>query len=191
MRKIVSKDQKDKSRRKNQLVIGLILIFLMLFSTIGFAFNSNIHSGNEETIRHNGVEFIRDINTGYWEFNIENTQFLTRYNTKEVEDIQFISDRTLHGYANEPLYFVGDSIAFSEFDINLRDRFVLRIEDACLEDCQDLPRKSCSEDNIIIIEEPIDGKERIYQEDNCTYIIANAQNQLRYADAYLFSLLGL
>jgi len=198
MRKILGQAERNKKNKRNQLFMGLILIFLMVFSTLGFAFGNSISGiSNTEEIEHKGVEFIRDSNTGFWSFNIQDINFLTTYNPTEVDDIFFSNYQTIQGYTGKPLYFVGDSTAFSEFDRNLRGRFVVRINNACLSDeCEgDFPVKDCSRDNIIIIREPVEGEfinqEEIYEDENCVYIIANTHNQIRYADAYLFELLGI
>jgi len=194
MKALISQEVKDKKVKRNHLIMGLILILLMVFSTLGFAFGNRINSNSVEEIEYNGIKFVRNLNTGYWSFNIQGFDFITSYNPTETQDINFLNYQTINNYANKPLYFVGESGEhFSELDRNLRDRFVLRINAACLDDeCEgDFPVKDCSQDNIIIVKEAVDGEEKIYQEENCIYIIASYQNQVRYADAYLFDLLGI
>ena len=60
------------------------------------------------------------------------------------------------------------------------------------EDCdKDLPIKNCSEDNVIVIKEPEKENENIHQEEKCVYITASFENQTKYADAFLFKILGI
>ena len=216
MRKIISKQEKGRKTKRNQLIIGGMLILLMVFSTLGYALGGR--GGDDETntkITYNGIEFIKD-NSGYWYFNVQEQQFITRNNPEEISDINFLSYLNLNDYSNKPLYFVGDiGDGSSEISRNLAERFVLRIQQACLdeEDCEgNFPIKNCSIDNIIIFkeilnneienDEPEENKtknnktkekrmETMYQEENCVFIYAQYENQTKYADKFLFSLLGI
>jgi len=194
MKALISQEEKDKKLKRNHLIMGLILILLMVFSTLGFAFGNRINSNSVEEVEYKGIKFVRNPSSGYWSFNIQGVDFITRYNPTETQDINFLNYQTINNYVNKPLYFVGESGEhFSELDRNLRDRFVLRTSGACLDDeCEgNFPVKDCSQDNIIVVKEAVDGEEKIYQEENCIYIIASFANQVRYADAYLFDLLGI
>ncbi len=195
MRKILTRNDKDKKVRRNQLIIGLILILVMVFGTVGYAF-SDKENENSEKIEYKGVEFIK-INE-YWNFNLQGYDFITRYNPIEVENIMFLSYSSINNYAGKPLYLVSD---FNEpnYEISRNlNPLVSRINGACLSEnnCTgDLPTKNCSADNIIIIREPKNEtdniKESIYQQDNCIFIISSIENQTRYVDSFLFKILGL
>ena len=191
MRGIIKK--KDNTKR-NQLILGLFLVLLMVFSTLGYALGSGNNSNSNQKINYNGVEFIQD-DSGYWGFIVQNTQFMTRYTPEETKDIVFFNSLSLNDYTNKPLYFEGEiGEPVSEISRNLGERFVLRIQEACLdEDCErDLPIKNCSTDNVISIKQvPENGLESIYQEQNCIFIVADYSNQTLYADKLLFSLLGI
>ena len=90
---------------RNQLIVGIILILLMLFSTVGFAFSFGISGSAVEEIEYNGIEFSRDVNTGYWNFNIDNNDFFTVYNPEEVQDIKFVNHKTNTELCWETLIF--------------------------------------------------------------------------------------
>jgi len=208
MRQIISEEEKNKKIKRNQLVLGVILIFLMVFSTIAFAFSNKSSISNTETIKYKGIKFTRD-SSGYWNFNINGdseTQFLTTFNPEETQDIQFQTNLNFQNYANKPLYFAGEpGEHISEINRNL-GRFALRVNYACLEGekCEnDYPVKECS-NNIIVFKEPINNEntdnkennneneeEKIYQQDNCIFIIASYSNMVRYSDKFLFGLLGI
>ena len=201
MRKIITKTQQNKKTKRNQLIIGLLLIGLMVFSVIGYALSGRGAEEDLEKVEYNGIEFLQD-NSGYWSFKIDGIDFLTKYNPEETEKISFSSDLNIADYSNKPLYFVG---IFQEpiFEINRNlNSLVLRVQEACLskKDCEnDLPIKNCSFDNIIIINElkiDLEGneseeKENIYQEENCVFITASLGNQTKYADKFLFNVLGI
>jgi hypothetical protein len=195
MRKIISRSEKERLVKRNQLIIGGVLIFLMIFSTLGFAFSGRIEE-NKEDVSYKNVDFIKE--GDFWKFETEGFEFITRYNPYDVENISFFNSLTLQDYLNKPLYFVGTpGEPFAEFENNLLRRFVVRTSMACLEDnnCEgDFPIKNCSEDNIIIIEE-VDYNsnytEIIEQREKCVFIRAGLSNQTKYADAYLFDLIGI
>lgn len=191
MRSIINR--KDDSKR-NQLILGIFLIIIMLFSTLGYALLGRTDKTEKNKIEYNGIEFIQD-NSGYWYSTIQGYEFITQYNPKEIEDIQFFGFSDINNYANKPLYFVGDlGEPSSEIIRNLANRFVLRIQEACLDEgCEsDLPIKNCSKDNVIVINEVLENDvENMYQEGGCVFITAGFANQTRYADKFLFDLLGI
>tara|TARA_B100000315_G_C14435529_1_gene522232 strand:- start:119 stop:718 length:600 start_codon:yes stop_codon:yes gene_type:complete len=198
MKRIISNEDRERVNRRNQLIVGIILILLMLFSTVGFAFSFGISGNAVEEIEYNGIEFSRDVNTGYWNFNIDNNDFFTVYNPEEVQDIKFVNHKTMQNYAGKPLYFIGEAgDGFAEL-YRAISNFALRIGGACLdEECEeDYPIKDCGIDNVIIIEEVIDNvedniEEGVTTQNNCVYIRSKPENLVKYADAYLFNLLGI
>jgi hypothetical protein len=194
IQKLLTKEEKKKRNQRNQLIVGIILIGIMILSTLGYALNSDTNSeSSTEIVDYNGVKFTKS--SDYWYFNYQNNEFMTRYSPKEIEDIKFSSFITLQNYANKPLYFVGNSgDSVYEISRNIDSRFVMRSQMACISslNCtEDLPIKNCS-DNVIIIREPsANEKERIYQENNCVFIISKAENQTRFADVFLYKTLGI
>ena len=191
MRKILGK--KDNSKQ-NQLILGIGLILLMLFSVLGYALGGRSNNEDSQKIKYKGIEFIQD-NSGYWKFDVQGNEFITKYNPEEVQDINFNGNSVLTDFQDKPLYFVGNSQeSIIEIARNL-ERFVLRIQNACIDEegCEgDLPIKNCFEDNIIIIKESEEDKdENIYQQGNCIYINTNYTNQTRYADKFIYNLLGI
>ena len=189
MKKLMTQSRREKKDARGQLMIGLLLIGLMLFSTVGFAFSNNIDSGVEK-VESNGADFVRD-SSGYWKFNLQGKDFYSLHNPEETKDIGFLNYLSLENYFNKPLYLVGNSESFSEITRNL-GWVALRFPRACyLEDCEgDFPIKDCSE-NLLIIREPIAENEGIRLEDNCVFITAKKENQSRYVDAFLFKILGI
>jgi len=191
MRKILNK--KDNSKR-NQLILGIGLIIIMIFSTLGYALSGRGNEDKGEKIEYKGIEFIQD-NSEYWKFKAQGYEFLTKYNPEEVQNIEFNGNLFLSNYQDKPLYFVG---VFNEPNAEIArnlERFVLRMQEACVneEDCTgDYPIKDCFKDNIIIITESENNEsEVIYQQNGCVYISASLINQTRYADKFIYTLLGI
>jgi len=191
MRRIITRTQQDKTTKRNHLIMGLLLIGLMVFSVVGYALSGRSEEDNLKKIKYKDIEFIQD-NSGYWNFNIQGQNIVTKYNPTEVEDISFSSYLNIGSYSNNPLYLVG---GFPEPNYEIArnlNGFILRAQEACLseKDCEnDLPIKNCSIDNMIIIEEG--EEENIYQEKNCIFITASLGNQTKYADVFLFEILDV
>ena len=191
MRSLINK--KDKSKQ-NQLILGVFLIIVMLFSILGYALGGRDNEENKK-IEYNNIEFIQD-SSGYWVFEIQGQSFSTKYNPEETNDISFFTYSQINDYSSKPLYLVGK---FQEpnYEISRNlNNLVLRIQNACLseENCLDsLPIKDCSIDNIIVVQEPLDEiyVEEIYQQENCIFITANLENQTKYVDKFLFEILGI
>jgi len=192
MQKIKTKAEIERQSKRNQLIIGILLILLMMFSTLGYALSGKDDSTGTQKIDYKGIEFVKD--SDYWFFNLQGSDFVVRHNPEEIENISFSGLLSLNDYSNQPLYFVGSGDAVFEIRRNL-DRFVLRMQEACLpeQNCTgDLPIKNCSADNMIIVREPLEEElESIYQENNCVYIVSEYSNQSMYADAFLFDILGV
>ncbi len=150
----MSYEDKAKATKRNQLIMGVVLILIMVFSTVGFAFSFGISGNAIEEQEYGGVKFVRDVNSGFWVFNINGVDYYTIYNPDEVSDIKFINNKRAGNYANRPLYFIGDpGDGFGELYRTLNN-FATRVGGACLnEDCEeDYPIKECDVDNIVIIE---------------------------------------
>jgi hypothetical protein len=202
----------EKKKRKNQIIIGLILVGIMILSTAGFAVN-NMTRSKEETFLYKGFEFLR-VPAG-WQLANKPFTLITRFFPKDVENVSLLGRWFVDDFSNKEVYFVAYSdeakIAALEIARNLPFK---RVQYACFEDaadlsvCYDLPIKDCF-DNVIFInytsskkeiknknetELTKEGKEiepKIYQKDNCVIIEAEYSDLVRAADRFLFSIYGI
>jgi len=190
MRKINIAEDKNKKKRKNQIIIGIILVALMALSTIGYSFMEN-KSNNDEVrrVQYNNFEFYK--NGAYWILNMNNKNFYFQNLPQEVENI------TVNGVINnsiifsqKPLYFVNYNPAAEEIIINFQDE-ILRYQQACLNDtefgeCNDLPIKNC-DDNIIIFDLN-ETETKVWKYNNCVYISGEL---IKASDAFAYKNLGI
>lgn len=191
MRSIVGK--KDSNRLK-QLLLGLILIFVMVLSVIGYGLNSDKEQSSNK-INYMGFEFINQNN--YWVLNIGEEKspklLVFRYNPYEVEEVD-TNLTSIENYYSKPLYYSSESSeAVIEIERNLfyQTNVIKRIQPACIanESCQgDWATKTC-EDNFIIIKE--DYESSITQNKNCVYIKGPQENLTLLTDEFLFKILGI
>lgn len=195
MRKILNKQEIEKKRTRNRIIVGGILIVIMLVSTLGYSFLSGFgEDSNIEKINYKGVEFMRD--AGFWKFTIHENSFATNFNPKETENISVPILTTLNSYYQKPVYFYEEKEAKgsgAKIEIaKILQSYVLRMQDVCYDkakNCdENLPIKNCT-DNLIIFKESEDIK--ISQEENCVFLSAPYEEQLRTADAFIFKILGI
>ena len=187
MKRLVSKHEEEKKRKRNQIIVGIVLAVLMILSTLGFALQGNPgNSGNTDSnkLTYNGFDFAY-IN-GLWVVG----NFAFKYNPKQVPDIKSdLKDATY--YQGAPLYIYSENEeAETEVYVNL-GRIAERVQSACFEGLEcpgDLPIKTCK-DNFIIIKESNNSK--IVQENNCVYIEGQGEDMVRLADQFLFTILKI
>lgn len=187
MRKLVSKQERKKNSKRNQIVAGVVLVFLMIFSTLGFALQGGFGNSNNqdgEAVVHNGFQFT-NIN-GFWVWE----NFVFKYNPKEVPNIGD-NLKEIDSYRGKPLYIYSENEESNiEVYVNL-GQVSERVQEACLEgsECanENFPIKTCT-DNFIIIKE---GNNEVRQEDNCVYISGPQSQLTKLTDQFLFKILGI
>lgn len=187
MRTLRSKQSDKKKQKRNQFIIGAILIFVMFGSVFGIIANSFGEDTTNNKIVYNGLEFIEQ--NDFWFTTIGNTNFVFKHNPNEVPKINSSLDY-FNKYSGQPLYIYSeDYLSETEIYRNF-NQIVLRMQKACFEEeCgEDLPIKTC-EDNFIIIKEG--NITKIVQEENCVFIEGEKKDLTKLTDEFLFKILSI
>lgn len=190
MRKILSEGEKRRKERFNQIIVGVVLIFLLLLSTLGYSILSrdNTETSNDKKIIYNGLTFVNS--NGYWILQEEGIRFVFRYNPNEIEGVKTkLNDISM--YSNQPVYIQSDSMEATSEIVNNLNGIVLRMQNACLEEegCEeDFPVKNCNDNFIIIRESNLSG---IIQNQSCVFIEGTQENLVKLTDEFLFKILGI
>jgi len=191
MRRIGSKRKERKKQKRNQLVIGGILVLVLFASIFAYAFGGG-KGAEEEKVIYGGYEFIEE--NGFWFTEVGNLVFSFRYNPNEIEQIDS-NLNSLESYYDKPLYISSDDIeSGSEIYRNLKyqNSIIERMVLACLEgeECVDEERvtKTC-EDNFISIKEA--NTTEVIQEDNCVFIRGQIEDLARITDGFLLKIIGV
>ena len=132
MRKLKSKHTETKKHRRNQITIGVILIFVMFGSVFGIVVGSFGKENDSKKMDYNGYEFIKQNN--FWVLNLGDFEFAFKYNPNEVERISG-GVNYLTGYQGVVLYVSSENDgATSEIARNLayQNEIVQRIQFACV-----------------------------------------------------------
>ena len=197
IRRITSKHEEQKLKKRNQWIIGIILIGIMLLSLFGSGFymfsENNQEGSNENTMNYNGLEFINK--NGLWFLTLDGSEFVFKNSPKEIVNIEITGElKLLNNYYGRPLYVYSEDQE-SELEIYLNlNNIAQRIQNACFEGfnnskqkCDEsLPIKNCK-DNFIIIQEK--NSSNIIQEDNCVFIYSPLSEMLKTTDEFLFNVL--
>lgn len=182
MRKIKSQAEIDAKRKRNQIIIGVVLVVLMMFSTIGYSLMDKTNNSVKK-VKYSGVTFVSS--NGLWE--IEGTKMYFNNLPTELNNISVEGTYNLYDYSNQTVYFVNYSDAGELIINNLRGQ-IERYQEACLESpCGlDLPVKNCSQDRIIIFSNSEEN--RVYQRDKCIFISGDYSKGV---DAFIYKLFGI
>lgn len=182
MRKIKSQAEIDKKKKRNQIIIGVVLVVLMMFSTVGYSLMDKTDNTIKK-VEYSGVTFVSS--NGMWE--IEGTKIYFNYLPSELQNISIEGSYDLNDYSNQTVYFVNYSSSGELIINNLRGQ-IERYQEACLESpCGlDLPVKNCSQDRIIVFTNSLENK--VSQRDKCVFISGDSYKGV---DAFVYKLFGI
>jgi len=177
-------------------IVGGILIFVMLFSTLGYSLQSGGSTkdgSNTDTsikVNYNNYEF--NYQNNYWVLQLGDFIFGFAYNPKQTENVTIAENiGTISKYSGQPLYISSVSPSAEQEIYRNLDQIVLRRQYACLEgeNCTgDYPTKTCDDNFIIIKQDIVDS---IIQENNCVYIIGKYDDLPKLTDEFLFKTMGI
>ncbi len=192
MKRLTSKKEEQKKAKKNQLIIGIALVGLMILSTFGIIVNSFGKEKENNEINYNGYSF--EESNGFYILTLGQDQFYFKSNPLELKGLEYESNysKSMTNYAALPLYLDSkDQTSYSELYQNLISH-AQKIQPGCLneEDCanQDYPIKNC-QNNLIIIRESENNN--IYQEENCIFIEGKKEDLIKLTDKFLFKIIGI
>ena len=188
LKKIKTQEQAAREKKRNQIIVGSLLMGILLLSSIGYSFFSKDKTNNfgEQIVEENGLEFTKT--NGIWSTKINGLEFGFQFLPSEVSDVPVDISLSLADYTGKVVYFVNANAISSEIVPNLNS-YVLRSQESCLEgeSCsrKDLPVKNCDE-KLIIYKESNDTK--VSQDKGCVYLQGDA---IKASDAFLYKILGV
>jgi hypothetical protein len=192
MRKIISKESEQKKRKRNQWIIGIILIVVMGLSTIGYSLSSGDKTNDgTSSIVYNNLQFTK--NSGFWNVEKDNLAFSFTYSPNEVNKTSFPLN-LINTYSGKPLYlYTENSNAGTEVYRNFvyLNKIVQRMQEACPEGqtCTwDIPTKNCT-NNFIIIKTA--NESSIKQSENCVFIYGKKEDLVKLTDSFLYKITGI
>jgi len=205
-----SQAKKEAREARNKTIFGLIIIFIMVFSTLGYvlwwrepsqdADNPDIKTYNNHTFYRNGEGWMLPIVISNQVFNIS-----VNYLPDEIENVTVKgTPLALSDFQNKALYIVADDLneQMAVQSLSIIEYFAERSQLACLEEeanetfCteKDLPIKDCNDADsghaIIIIKETEIDPRAIY-ETGCLQIKGMGENLTMASEKALYQILGI
>jgi len=188
IKRIISQEDRERKKRRNQFIVGGVLAVLMIMSTVGFALFSGEEENTTSKITYNNLVFYKTLNG--WQTTINGRNFEFQNNPLEVQDIR-ITNVSLEDYYNKALFIDSqDASATYEIYYNLNG-IASRIQNACLEEencSSELPVKTCN-DSVIVIETL--NTTSIEKRENCLIIKAKEGEAIKVVDAFLYKIFGI
>ena len=181
MRKLGTREALEKKQKRSTIIISVLMLFILVASTVGFAFVYNPGSTDSFGNTESGVRNIGD----YWVLNVGGENIGFSSSPDSTADIPVEITAKINDYFGSILYIVSDNEGVTQEIVSTIGRYADRIQLACYGECEeDLPEKDCS-DNLIVWNQSIDN--RVYQQEGCVFI----EGDIRAVDAFLYRIFGV
>ncbi|MFA5992172.1 MAG: hypothetical protein WC796_00520 [Candidatus Pacearchaeota archaeon] len=196
IRQIKTREEVAAKSKRNQIIVGVILVVVMILSTVGFSFLSKNEtnggsSGSTSEVDYKNVKFLKN-SQGLWVSNIDGQEITTYFNPLETENLSITFSTSLGDFYNKPLFFASQANEGNYEILKNLYPFIERSQNVCLagENCSspDLVVKNCSS-NLIVFRET--NNTNIYKSNNCIFIETPYAEQKRAADGVIFKIFGV
>ena len=185
IRKIEPKEESERKRKRNTLVLSVIMISLLLFSTAGYSIISSVEDNSQTSKSNNLVENVG----GSWIINYGGQTISLSNSPESGQNVNISFFGSLQNYNGKTLYVAAEDADFYEI-YNALSGYADRVQRACYGDCtKNLPEKDCNETMIVV--KSLDGEAnvgegKIYEDNNCVFIEGGSVA----VDAFLYRLFG-
>ncbi len=210
------KKDKEKKEKRNLIIAGVIMIFLMVFSTVGYAILDGQFNDSQKIV-YNGFEFTYNDENNVWQTTTKisgKTKVIYAYFLpSELENLtsSFNGNIFLSDFENKIVYFsinntnnerTATSLIAGNFEeYVLRSQFICSPETELTNEgfCSTLPIKSCSDvensSEILLIElnEVADDENisEVVSQNNCLSVKATKENLVKMAQIVVFKTYGI
>lgn len=175
IRRIESSEESERKRKRNTLILSIVMIGILVFSTAGY-FSMREDSGDSSS---EGVQ-----NTGNgWLFKYGDQQIMVDSSLDDAKNVSVILFKRVDDYYGKTVYVASDYDAeFYEIYQSL-GKYTGRMQQACYGDCEkDLPEKNCN-DTLIVVKRTNESETgKVYEKDNCVFI----EGDMKAVDAFIY-----
>lgn len=178
MRRLETQEIKEKKQKRNTLILSMFMLFLLVFSTLGFAFFSKPYTSSDNTP---SIQTYQN-QTEKLSINNQGQVVYLASTLAEIQDIKVNITKTPSEYSSQPLYIDASNQAVLREIASTIGRSSSRVQEACFGSCEeDFPEKNCTS-NLIVWSDSSNNK--VYQQDNCIFI----EGDLKAVDAFIYNL---
>ena len=179
MRPIEVEGIREKKRKRNNLILGIFLVIILLGSTLGYAVSLWTDSPGQLT--NDDIYF----DGSRWIVSKNGQMFAFSHSPEETVNVSYSVQKTLVDFTGKPVFIASESDLIVGEISQVFYPYAQRVQRACYETCSlDLPEKDCTE-NLIVWK--ISENNIVYQQDNCIFIEGNTLA----VDAFLYRILGV
>lgn len=180
MRALETQETLEKRRQRNQIILSVAMIVILLGSTAGYAISLITDSESDR-------EFITVpyFNGNAWIVPAEGLQFVLQSSPEEARNVSVDGSFSLAQYRGQAVYVAADSEAIQQELAGVFNAFAQRLQRACYGTCDNtaLPEKDCT--SPLIVWTPGETS-RVYANASCVFI----EGDYTAVDAFLYQLLG-
>jgi len=179
IRRLQTKEELNRKRKRNNKILSLTMLSILLFSTIGYAFFINPDSSSSNSNQEQNSD---PAPSDKISFQYQGTQFILTSTLSQIKDIPVDITISPESYVNQPIYTdIKNEGVLKEIALNL-GKISAAVQKACYGKCEEnLPEKDCTS-NLIVWNQSINKK--VYQKDKCIFI----EGDITSADAFIYKL---
>jgi hypothetical protein len=181
MRRIETREEKEKRQKKRTRIFSMIMLFIMIVSTLGYAFIT-FQEDSDNTKKTSGQAQAQNFDSR-WILDYKGQQMALISSKESTKNISLELFLDINNYAGNSIYldYGNSSAILYEIAQNLQN-YALRVLPACYGSCDlNLPEKNCS-DLLIVYKKANENK--VYQKENCVFI----EGDVRAADAFIYKI---
>jgi hypothetical protein len=186
MRRLGSEKEIERKKKRNTLIISIIMLGILVAGTAAYGFISSPtqpdpttnlpeegelqYLGNRWVVTHLGRQF----------------SFVNSPESETVQEIPVDITISLQDYLSKSIYIDAENPSVLQEVGSALQGYASRIQEGCHESCpeRDVPEKTC-DDYLIVWTDATEKK--VYQEQNCVFI----EGDMEAVDAFLFEMIGI
>ena len=180
IRKIQTEEEMEKKRKRNSLILSIVMISILVFSTAGYF---SLREDDASSSGDNRVENIGDS----WILRYGDQIMQLSNSPESAKNVSISLFKSISDYSGKTVYIASESDPELYEISSTLGRYIDRLQPACYGKCdKDLPEKNCNETMIVIRSLNIseNSKGRVYESDNCVFI----EGDLIAVDAFIYNL---
>ncbi len=180
LRKIESREEMERKRKRNTLFLSIIMISILVFSTAGyFAFK-------DDSDTQSNTEGVQNMGGDSWVFKYGEQTVKLSNSPESVKNITVFVNEDISSYSGKIVYVASENDAGLYEIYSALSGYAGRVQPACYGKCtKDLPEKECNETMIVV--KPANATDMVYQKDSCVFI----EGDLKAVDAFLYKIYGI
>lgn len=183
MRRIWSSEEEEGRKKRNQIIISIFILGMLVLSSLGYAFISQ----DSESSSGSGDKNQQQLPDGRWQVMIDNQPFIFTHPSSKAESISVSGVPALQYFAASPAVYIASNSTAVNYEIGSTLGRYINLQPACFGPCpEDLPEKNCTNNEILIVWNSSD-ENRVFTQDNCILI----EGDLRAVDSFLYKVFSI